>query len=45
VIAEHAHVGGRTIVCGDDIISGEEPLEPQRAVSPTGAIQSGRPAL
>jgi len=45
VIGEGAHVGGRTIVCGDDIVSGEEPLEPQRAASPTGAIQFGRPAL
>ena len=23
VIAKHAHVGGRTIVCGDEIVSGE----------------------
>ena len=28
VIGEGAHVGGRTIVCGDDIVRGEEKLEP-----------------
>jgi hypothetical protein len=39
VIDERAHVGGRTILCGDDIVRGEvgEPLMPSRAtVSSTG---------
>jgi hypothetical protein len=36
VIGEGAHVGGRSVVCGDDIVRGEEPLEPSRqAVSAT----------
>ena len=39
VIGEGAHVGGRTILCGDEIVRGEvsEPLMPPRAtVSSTG---------
>jgi hypothetical protein len=32
VIAEDAHVGGHTIVCGDEIVTGEaRPLTPRRA--------------
>jgi hypothetical protein len=32
VIAEDAHVGGRTIVCGDEIVGGEAwgPAQPPR---------------
>jgi hypothetical protein len=35
VIGEHAHVGGRTVLCGDEIVRGDEmePLEPRRGVS------------
>jgi hypothetical protein len=34
VIAEGAHIGGRTMVCGDEIVRSNEmePLEPPRAV-------------
>ena len=46
VIAEHAHVGGRTIVYGDEIGRGEEPLEPPRAaVSAIAAIRHVRQML
>ncbi len=46
VIAEHAHVGGRTIVYGDEIVRGEEPLEPPRAaVSAIAAIRRVRQML
>ena len=48
VIGEGAHVGGRTILCGDEIVTGEDPqtLEPSRAaVSSTAAIRSGRRTL
>jgi hypothetical protein len=41
VIGEGAHVGGRTILCGDDIVSGEvrRPLEPSHAaVSARGRL-------
>jgi hypothetical protein len=36
VIGEGAHVGGRTILCGDEIIRGDavEPLERRRAAAP-----------
>jgi hypothetical protein len=35
VIAEHAHVGGRTVVCSDEIVSGEarRPPEPARSAA------------
>jgi len=48
VISEHEHVGGRTIVCGDEIVGGEarQPLEPAlAAVSATAAIQFVRQTL
>ncbi len=48
VIGEGAHVGGSTILCGDEIVTGEDPqtLEPSRAaVSSTAAIRSGRRTL
>jgi hypothetical protein len=43
VIAEDAHVGGRTIVCSDEIVRGEAggPLEPRRAGALAGRIQRG----
>jgi len=31
VISEHAHVGGRTVVCGDEVVRGEA-RGPRRAV-------------
>jgi hypothetical protein len=41
-----AGAGGRTIVCGDDIARGEQPLEPPRpAVSSPGVIRYGRQVL
>ena len=45
VIAEGVHVGGRTIVCADEIVRGEEPMGPQRPVSATGAMRFGRQGL
>jgi hypothetical protein len=50
VISEHAHVGGRTIVCGDEIVRGDarESLEPSRAASsclPPGRHLVPRPSL
>jgi hypothetical protein len=43
VVGEGAHVGGRTTLCGDDIVRGEEKMEPLRAaVSSRGAIRFGR---
>ena len=51
VIAEDAHIGGRTIVCivcGDEIVSGEAcgPVEPPRAaVTATGTIRFVRQML
>jgi hypothetical protein len=42
VIAEHAHVGGRTIVCSDEIVSGEarRSPEPARSGATRGAVQA-----
>lgn len=41
-----AHVGGRTVVGADEIVSGEKPVEPQRpAVSVTRAVRVGRHGL
>ncbi|MGA7926378.1 MAG: hypothetical protein WCA20_10295 [Candidatus Sulfotelmatobacter sp.] len=49
VVGEDAHVGGRTIVCGDEIVSGDvaQPLEPPRAAvwAPFAAIRSVRQTL
>ena len=46
VITEHAHVGGRTIVCADEIVRGEEKLGPMRSeVSATTAMRVARPTL
>jgi hypothetical protein len=41
VVSEHAHVGGRTIVCGDEIVGGESrrPLEPPRP-APSSTVES-----
>ena len=33
VVGEGAHVGGSTIVCADEIVRSEEPLEPRRAAA------------
>jgi hypothetical protein len=43
VIAEHAHVGGRTIVCSDEIVSGESrrPLKPARSAAMRSAGPRG----
>ena len=46
VVGEGAHVGGRSVVCGDDIIRGGLKLEPRRAaVSATAAMRVGRRVL
>lgn len=46
VISEYAHVGGRTVVCGDEVVRGEAwPLKPRRAVSATAGIGFARQAL
>jgi hypothetical protein len=46
VITEHAHVGGRTIVCADEIVRGEKSLEPRRAaVSSHAAMRVARQTL
>ncbi len=48
VIAEDAHVGGRTIVRSDEIVRGEacEPVEPRRAgVAASGAGERLRPDI
>jgi hypothetical protein len=48
VIGEGAHIGGHTILCGDDIVTGEDPqtLEPSRAaLSSTATIQLVRQTL
>jgi hypothetical protein len=45
VIGEDAHVGGHTILCGDEIVRGEDPqrLEPLRkAISSIAAIRCVR---
>jgi hypothetical protein len=33
VVGEGAHVGGRTIVCADEIVRGEEPMRPRRTAA------------
>lgn len=44
VIGEGAHVGGHSVVCGDDIVRGEEPSEPVRTmVSSADQIRFARP--
>jgi hypothetical protein len=48
VIDERAHVGGRTVLCGDEVVRGEErgKLEPCRSgVSRAAAIGPGRQTL
>ena len=46
VISEYAHAGGRTVVCGDEVVRGEAwPLKPRRAVSATAGIGFARQAL
>jgi hypothetical protein len=47
VIGERAHVGGRTILCGDEIVTGDDGLilEPPRQVSATAAIRFVRQML
>ena len=46
VIAEHAHVGGRTIVCSDEIVGGEarRPPEPAHPAAARGAAPQ-RPGI
>lgn len=38
VVAEDAYIGGRTIVCGDEIVKGEESLEPSHAAASVTAV-------
>jgi len=48
VVSEGAHVGGRSIVCSDEIVGGNAPppSEPSRAaISPSDAIRFGRKTL
>ena len=47
VISEGAHVGGRTILCGDEIVTGDDRQiqEPARPVSATAAIRPSRQML
>jgi hypothetical protein len=46
VVGEGAHVGGRTIVCADEIVRGEEKLGPMRSeVSATTAMRVARHTL
>jgi hypothetical protein len=46
VITEHAHVGGRTVVCADEVVRGAEPMEVrQAAVSAIGAMRFRRQTL
>jgi hypothetical protein len=47
VIGEGAHVGGRAILCGDEIVTGDDRQiqEPPRPVSATAAIRPSRQML
>ena len=46
VVAEGAYVGGRTIVCADEIVRGQERSEPSRAAASShAAMRVARPTL